>query len=304
MSRKLQGVIPAIITPIAENGEPDLDLLRKQTEYLASSGAHGFFVGGTTAEGAFLSTGQKKEIFKLVKEVSNGRQFLCMAALQPSTAQVVQEMRVLENLEPDYFVAVTPYYGEKDQPTILERYKTLAGESSVPLILYNIPGRTQSPMSVETVLELSVVENVAGIKDSSGDFVFFTRGFLSDYPDSFKWIMGEDMLDAPALLLGGDCIVTGLSNVRVEHYIEMYNAAELGKTQKVKEYQRLINQYREIFTVCPPVKLNAAVKAGAAFYGRASRKMVMRSMDLNDAEYAAVTDILSKIKSSEEHKYS
>ncbi|RKX91337.1 MAG: hypothetical protein DRZ90_15165, partial [Spirochaetes bacterium] len=114
MSRNLQGLIPAIITPVAEDGEPDLDLLRKQTEYLSSSGAHGFFVGGTTAEGAFLSTEQKREIFRVVKAVSKGRQFLCLAALQPSTAQVVKEMHTLGDLEPDYFVAVTPYYGEKD----------------------------------------------------------------------------------------------------------------------------------------------------------------------------------------------
>jgi len=295
MSRNLQGVIPAIITPVAEDGEPDLDLLRKQTEYLSSSGAHGFFVGGTTAEGAFLSTEQKREIFKLVKDVSNGRQFLCLAALQPSTAQVVKEMHTLGDLEPDYFVAVTPYYGEKDQPTILEHYKTLAVESPVPLILYNIPGRTQSPMTVETVLELSRVNNIAGIKDSSGDFVFFTRGFLGDYPESFKWIMGEDMLDAPALLLGGECIVTGLSNVRVEHYIDMYKAAQEGDAEKVKDCQRLINRYRELFTVCPPVKLNAAVKAGAAYYGRATRKMIMPVMNLNDEEYAEVERILAAL---------
>jgi len=295
MSKRLQGIIPAIITPVAENGEPDLELLEKQTEYLASSGAHGFFIAGTTAEGAFLSTGQKSEIFKLVKGVSKGRQFLCMAALQPSTAQVVKEMHQLEVLGPDYFVAVTPYYGEKDQTTILAHFKTLAAESPIPLILYNIPGRTQSPMTVETALELSWVDNVAGIKDSSGDFVFFTRGFLGEYPEKFNWIIGDDMLDAPALLLGGRCVVSGLSNVRVEHYIEMFEAAEKGDTETVLKCQRLINRYRELFTVCPPVKLNAAVKAGAAYYGRATRRMIMPVMNLTDPEYAGVEKILSEI---------
>ncbi len=296
MKNELRGVIPAIFTPISENGEPDPELLTKQTKYLASSGAHGFFVGGTTGEGAFLSTEQKRAILKTVKNVSDGRQFLCMAALQPSTPQVVNEMRMLEDLEPDYFVAVTPYYGEKDQMTILDHFKTLAKESSVPLILYNIPGRTQSPMTVETVLELSRVENIAGLKDSSGDFMFFSRGFLGEYPDSFKWIMGEDLLDAPAFLLGADCIVSGLSNVRIEHYLDMFKAAEQGNTKKVNDCQRQINRYREIFTACPSSKLNAAVKAGAAYFGRGSRGMVMPAMNLNDKEYAEVERILSEIE--------
>ena len=295
MTKKLHGIIPAILTPLDGNGEPDLDLLTKQTEYLASSGAHGFFVGGTTAEGAFLSTKQKRVIFESVKEVSNGRQFLCLAALQPSTPQVVTEMHLLEDLEPDFFVAVTPFYGMKDQQTIKDHFTILARESSVPLILYNIPGRTQSPMAVKTVLELSQLDNIAGIKDSSGDFIFFSQGFLGKYPDDFIWIMGEDALDASALLLGAGCIVTGLGNIRIEHYVDMFNAAKEGNTEKMKECQRIVNRYRSIFNVCPAAKGNAAVKSGAAFYGRASRRMIMPSMNLNDEEYSKVEKLLSDI---------
>lgn len=295
MTKKIHGIIPAILTPLDGKGEPDLDLLTKQTEYLASSGAHGFFVGGTTAEGAFLSTKQKRVIFETVKEVSNGRQFLCLAALQPSTPQVVTEMHLLEDLEPDFFVAVTPFYGMKDQQTIKDHFTILARESSVPLILYNIPGRTQSPMSVETVLELSHLDNIAGIKDSSGDFIFFSQGILEEYPDDFIWIMGDDALDASALLLGAGCIVTGLGNIRIEHYIDMYNAAKEGNYEKVKECQRIVNQYRSIFNVCSPAKGNAAVKSATAFYGRANRRMIMTSMNLNDEENSKVEKILSDI---------
>jgi 4-hydroxy-tetrahydrodipicolinate synthase len=295
MDEQLYGIIPAILTPLTEDREPDLGLLAKQTEYLASSGAHGFFIGGTTSEGAFLSTEQKRLIFKTVKKVSAGRQFLCLAALQPSTPQVVKEMHVLEDLEPDFFVAVTPFYGMMDQQTIKDHFTILARESSVPLILYNIPGRTQSPMAVKTVLELSREDNIAGIKDSSGDFIFFSQGFLGEYPDDFIWIMGDDALDASALLLGAGCIVTGLGNIRIEHYIDMYNAAKEGNSEKVKECQRIVNRYRSIFNVCSPTKGNAAVKSGTAFYGRANRRMIMPSMNLNDEEYSKVDKILSDI---------
>lgn len=295
MKDRIRGIIPAILTPLGGDGEPDLRLLTDLTEYLASSGAHGFFVGGTTAEGAYLSAEQRRLIFETVKEVSGGRQFLCLAALQPSTPQVVREMHIMEDLKPDFFVAVTPFYGAKDQATIKEHFTVLARESPVPLILYNIPGRTQSPMAVETVLELSHLDNVAGIKDSSGDFTFFSRGFLGEYPDRFEWIMGEDLLDASALLLGARSIVTGLANIRVEHYITMFKAAEEGNTAKVKECQRIVNQYRSIFSVCPSTKANAAVKAGAAYFGRATRRMIMTGLNLTDAEYAGVEKILSGI---------
>ena len=107
---RLKGVIPAIISPMDEQGKIDFDLLGKQAAYLSEAGVHGFFIGGTTAEGAYLSTEEKGEIFKVVRQVIKADQFLCAAYIRPSTTAVLEQMRALEATEPDYIVTVTPYY--------------------------------------------------------------------------------------------------------------------------------------------------------------------------------------------------
>ena len=172
---RLKGVIPAIITPMDEQGAIDFALLEKQTEYLAAAGVHGFFVGGTTAEGAYLSTREKGEVFRAVRSVTGGRQFLCAAYIRSCTASVLEEMRALEKTEPDFVVAVSPYYLAMRQQDIKAHFRAIAREASAPLIIYNIPGNTHNPIALETVLELAEEDNVVGIKDSTGNFVEFSR---------------------------------------------------------------------------------------------------------------------------------
>ena len=140
-NNRLRGVIPAIITPMNEDGSIDFASLEKQAAYLSEAGVHGFFIGGTTAEGAYLSTEEKGEVFKVVRRVTGGKQFLCAAYIQPSTAAVLGEMRALEASRPEFVVAVTPYYLSMRQEDILAHYRRIAAAAPAPLILYNIPGK-------------------------------------------------------------------------------------------------------------------------------------------------------------------
>lgn len=288
---KLEGVIPALITPLDERGEIDFHLLEKQAAYLSSSGVHGFFVGGTTSEGAYLSTEEKRAIYKIIREVSRGRQFLCLACIKPSTGMVLEEMKVLADLEPDFFVSVTPFYMAALQEDIIFHFREIAKIAGAPLILYNIPSCTHNPMNLDSILELASAENIVGIKDSSGDFVSFSRGVLKRTPDGISWIQGEDYLDGPSMLMGCQGLVTGLGNVRIEPYIDMYQAARAGNDEKVRECQRRINQLYGIIRECKG-KVNPAVKAGAAFYRRGSRWMRIRSMTLSEEEATRVEKVL------------
>ena len=150
-SKQLEGVIPAIITPMDQQGKIDYGLLEKQAAYLSEAGVNGFFIGGTTAEGAYLSTQEKREVFKVVRRVTAGKQFLCAAYIQPSTALVLEQMHALEATEPEYVVVVTPYYLAMRQEDILEHYRRIAAAAPAPLILYNIPGNTHNLIALETV---------------------------------------------------------------------------------------------------------------------------------------------------------
>ena len=291
-NKKLEGVIPALILPIYENGRIHFKLLEKQVQYLISAGVNGLFINGTTGEGAWLTLKEKEEALKCVKEVSQGKVFLCAACLQPTTKMVMTEINIYEKYEPDYLVAVTPYYYAVSQKVIIEHFKTIACASSIPLIMYNIPQCTQNKIMLDTILELAKEKNIAGVKDSSGDFISFTRGMHAPVPENFSWIQGEDYLDGAALNCGANGMVTGLGNVFVEPYVQMYKEAKIGNYQKVNEMQKNINQLYEIIQITGG-KVIPAIKMGASFMGRSLKWMKMNSLTLNSADAEKVKKILS-----------
>lgn len=289
--KRLEGVIPALILPVEENGKMNFNFLEKQVNYLSSARVDGVFINGTTGEGAWLTLEKKVQIFKLVKEFSEGKIFLCAACLQPSTDMVINEIKIIEKYEPDYIVAVTPYYYSVSQDIIIEHFKKIAHYSSVPLILYNIPQCTHNKIELNTILELAKEENIAGVKDSSGDFISFTRGVYTSVFESFSWIQGEDYLDGPSFNIGADGVVTGLGNVFIEPYIQMYKEAKKGNYQKVNEMQKKINKLYEIIQVTGG-KVIPAIKAGTALLGRSSKWMKIISMSLNNNEVRKIEKIL------------
>jgi len=292
--KKLEGVIPALILPVNEKGKIDFKLLEKQAAYLISAGVNGLFINGTTGEGAWLTTDEKVEAFKVAKEMSEGKVFLCAACIQPSTEIVINEIKAFKKFEPDYIVAVTPYYYSVSQNVIIEHFKKIAQYSSIPLIIYNIPQRTHNKIELSTVLKLAQEENIAGVKDSSGDFVSFTRGACTSVPESFSWIQGEDYLDGPAFNCGANGIVTGLGNVWIEPYIKMFQAAKARNNSRVNEIQKEINNLYELIQVTGG-KVIPAIKAAVTLLGRSTKWMKMLSLTLSDEDIEKVKRVIIKL---------
>jgi len=292
--KKLEGVIPALILPVNEKGKIDFKLLEKQTTYLISAGVNGLFINGTTGEGAWLTTDEKVEAFKVAKEISEGKVFLCAACIQPSTEIVINEIKAFEKLEPDYIVAVTPYYYSVSQNVIIEHFKKIAHYSSIPLILYNIPQCTHNKIELSTILKLSQEENIAGVKDSSGDFISFTRGSCTSVPESFSWIQGEDYLDGPAFNCGANGIVTGLGNVWIEPYIKMFQAAKARNNSRVNEIQKEINNLYELIQITGG-KVIPAIKAAVTLLGRSTKWMKILSLTLGDEDIEKVKRVIIKL---------
>jgi len=292
--KRLEGVIPALILPVNENGKINFKFLEKQAAYLISADINGLFINGTTGEGAWLTTEEKIQVFKTVKEVIKGNQVLCAACLQPSTEMVINEVRIFEKYRSDYIVAVTPYYYTVSQDAIIEHFKKIAHCSSVPLIIYNIPQCTHNKIELSTILKLAKEENIAGIKDSSGDFISFTRGVYTPVPESFSWIQGEDYLDASAFNCGANGLVTGLGNVFIEPYIQMYKEVKKGNITNINEMQKKINELYEIIQVSGG-KVIPAIKAGVALLGRSTKWMKMLSLTLGDEDIEKVKRVIIKL---------
>lgn len=289
--KQLNGVIPALLVPFREDGSVDHGLLEKQVEYLVSKGVQGIFINGSTGESAYVSTEEKAEIVKTVARVARGKTALCAACIQPSTEQTLRELKVMERLEPDFIVAVTPYYFKVDQAVILEHYRTIASHSSVPVIAYDIPSCTHNKIHLETILRIAEIPNVVGIKDSSGDFITFCRAISRSVKEGFSWIQGDDYLDAPSFLMGAQGIVTGTGNVWIDPYLELYKAIQAQDRKSALECQTRINALCEVFQTVGG-RVIPGIKAATYLLGRSHRWMRQRSMTLSEEEIAKVKAIL------------
>jgi 4-hydroxy-tetrahydrodipicolinate synthase len=293
--KHLHGVIPAIITPMDGQGNIDYDALENQASYLSAAGVQGFFIGGTTAEGAYLNSEELRLSFEVVRKVSQGKQFLCLACLRPSTDAVCKETEALSDLGPDFLVIIAPYYLSFRQSDILEHYRQVIEVSSAPVIVYNIPSTTHNHIVLDTVLELARDPRVAGTKDSSGDFIPFSRGVLAHSGDSFSWIQGEDYLHAPSLMVGAQGIVTGLGNVFIEDYVEMFRASRQQDWETVRYMQQRINRLYGVIRSCDGRTI-PAIKAAVSILGRCEPWMRARSMTPSEEDLAAVTQVLDNLE--------
>jgi len=293
-TKRLHGVIPALITPLTEDGTIDFALLEKQVAYLSEAGVHGFFVNGSTGEGPYLTIQEKTAIFKLVKEISAGKQFLCAACLQASTSLVLEELRAFEPLEPDFIVAVTPYYYAVSQHTIKTHYQAIASHTEIPVILYNLPQCTHNKMDYETIMELASSGKFAGLKDSSGDFSTFSRAIYSGPSSDFAWIQGDDLLDGQSLLVSANGIVTGLGNVWIDPYIRLYQAKEQNNAAQLNAIQQEINALYGIIHAAGG-KVIPAIQAGAMLRGRSRKWMKIASMALSEDEVRKVEQMLKNL---------
>ena len=143
-------------------------------------------------------------------------------------------------------------------------------------------------------MQLAKEKNIAGIKDSSGDFISFTRGVYTPVPESFSWIQGEDYLDGSSFNIGADGVVTGLGNVFIEPFVQMCKEAKKGNYQKVNEMQKKINKLYEVVQVTGNKGISA-IKTGTALLGRSSKWMKTISMSLNDDEAEKIKKIFIEL---------
>ncbi len=289
--QNIRGIIPATIFCCDDRGKLSSELLERHLTYLIEAGVDGIFVNGTTGEGAVLSIEEKTEVMRQTARIGDGRVPLYGVCLQPSTDAVVEEIRVMADLGASFASAVPPYYYLPSQEAIMVHFTRIADSSPIPVILYNIPQNTHSPMTVDTVVALSKHPNIVGIKDSSGNFADFNRMLLATDPSEFACVQGEDLLDGASFAIGASGVVTGLGNIRIEHYIEMYRASQRGDRATILGLQKRIYDFAEIVWRLPG-KAIPAIKAGAEVVGRGNRRMRVEGLTLTPQEFEKVREVL------------
>ncbi|MFV5701817.1 4-hydroxy-tetrahydrodipicolinate synthase [Flavobacterium sp. XS2P12] len=230
--QSLIGTGVALVTPFNEDFSIDTEALNRIVNFSIDNGIEYLVVLGTTAENATLSQDEKELVIKTVIETNNGRLPLVLGVGGNNTMKVVEELRTRDLSQFAAILSVSPYYNKPTQEGIYQHFKAVAEASPIPVILYNVPGRTASNMLPSTVLRLANdFKNVVAIKEAAGDIVQAMQ-ILKNKPKDFLVISGDDMIALPMVLAGGSGVISVIGQGFPKEFSEMIR---LGLNRKVEE---------------------------------------------------------------------
>ncbi|MCP9199742.1 4-hydroxy-tetrahydrodipicolinate synthase [Gramella sp. GC03-9] len=219
----------ALITPFKEDLSVDTEALGKLVESQIANGIEYLVVLGTTAESATLSQQEKELVKAEVKKVNAGRLPLVLGIGGNSTAGVVEEIKTSDLEGFDAILSVSPYYNKPSQEGVYRHFKAVSEASPLPIILYNVPGRTASNMLPETINRIARdTNNVIGVKEAAGDIVQAMK-LISLVPDDFLVISGDDMITLPMTLAGGKGVISVIAQGFPQEFSDMVRAGLNGK---------------------------------------------------------------------------
>ena len=246
MNEVFLGTGVALITPFKEGLDPDLQALERLVNHVTEGGVEYLVVMGTTAESATLDTDEKQEILSFVREVNQGRLPLVAGIGGNNTRAVAGLLRQADLEGYQAVLSVSPYYNRPSQEGIYQHFRTLAGISPLPLILYNVPGRTGSNMLPQTVLRLaSASDNILGIKEASGDMEQI-KTLIREAPENFLVISGDDGTAVQTVLEGGAGVISVLAQGIPGIFSEMIRLARGGQATEALELDKQLQPLVEL----------------------------------------------------------
>lgn len=208
--KKLYGTGVALVTPFDQNLQVDYKALKKLLRHTAK-GVDYYVVMGTTGESATTTPEEKKDILTFVKENNDAQLPVVYGIGGNNTEEVCRTIEATDFKGVDALLSVSPYYNKPSQEGIYQHFKKVANTSPVPVILYNVPGRTSSNLTAETTLRLAAHSNITGIKEASGNLEQCMK-IVRDMPKDFLLISGDDMLTVPLYAIGGKGVISVLAN--------------------------------------------------------------------------------------------
>ncbi len=237
-----KGTGVALLTPFEENFKIDFSGLKKLIDYTSSQGADYLVVHGTTGEPSTTSLSEKKEILEFVKNQNSKKLPIVVGLGGNNTEEVIQNFSEYNFSGVSAILSVGPYYNKPSQEGYYRHFSAIAEKSPVPVIVYNVPGRTGSSISASTISKLAQHGNIKAIKEASGDMVQCME-IMAKKPSDFQLIAGDDLLTLPMMSIGGVGSISVLGNIIPKLYSEMIN---LGLQNKFSEASKLLFKMLEL----------------------------------------------------------
>jgi 4-hydroxy-tetrahydrodipicolinate synthase len=230
--QSLIGTGVALVTPFKKDFSIDFEALQRIVNFSIDGGVEYLVVMGTTAENATLTQSEKESVIKAVIETNNGRLPLVLGVGGNNTMQIVEELKTRDFSAFEAILSVSPYYNKPTQEGIYQHFKAIAESSPIPVILYNVPGRTASNMLPSTVIRLAEeFSNIVAIKEAAGDMAQALQ-LIKNAPKDFLVISGDDMIALPIVLAGGAGVISVIGQGFPKEFSEMIR---LGLNRKVNE---------------------------------------------------------------------
>ncbi|MGI6648263.1 MAG: 4-hydroxy-tetrahydrodipicolinate synthase [Bacillota bacterium] len=261
-------VLTAMVTPFDDEGKVDLARAKTLAKHLVKNGSDGLVVTGTTGESPTLTHEEKLQMYTAVKEAVGGKASVIAGTGSNNTASTLDLTREAEKLGVDGVMLVAPYYNKPSQEGMYQHFRTVAEKTNLPVILYNVPGRTSSNLLPPTVARLAQIDNVVAVKEASGSLDQVSE-LMSQIPNDFIVYSGDDSLTLPMLALGAYGIISVVSHVAGREIQEMVRAYVSGDTQKARTmHLMLFPLFKTMFITTNPVPVKAALNLQGHQVGR------------------------------------
>ncbi len=256
----ITGSIPAMVTPMLEDGSVDYDSLRKLIDWHIAEGTDCIGVVGTTGESPTVNVEEHREIIRVSVEQAKGRVPIMAGCGANSTAEAIELAKFAKSVGADCQLQVVPYYNKPTQEGLYQHFKAISeAVPDLPVILYNVPGRSVADMQHETVLRLAQVPGIVGIKEATGN-IERAQWLIRDLPKEFAVYSGDDPSAVALMLCGGKGNVSVTANVAPRLMHELCVAAMAGHVQKAMEIQfKLMPMHKNLFVEANPIPVKWAM---------------------------------------------
>lgn len=289
----IKGIIAPIITPMLADESIHFEELRRQTDRLIAAGCHAIFCFGTNGEGYALSGMEKKQVLECVIEQTDHRVPVYAGTGCITTRETIAQSLMAEAAGADVLSLVTPSFAQASQNELYEHYKAIAESVHLPIVLYNIPARTGNALAPETVAKLSMIDNIVGVKDSSGSFeniLAYLEAGKSRKTGDFATLSGNDSLILKTLQAGGSGAVAGCANVYPRTMVSIYEHFVSGDLAAAETAQESIASFRACFQFGNP---NTIVKTAVRLLGHDVGFCRKPFHQLSDEGIAALKTVLA-----------
>ncbi len=257
--KEIRGCGTALITPFLGNDEVDFSTFRKLVERQIDAGVNFLVPLGTTGEAPCLDDYEKERLLDTLTEQNNGRVPVVTGAGSNFTKHVISGMAKLSKYKPDAFLIVVPYYNKPTQEGIFQHFKAVSESTSIPVIMYNIPGRTGVNMTAETTLRLAELKNIIAVKESSGNFSQISE-IIRLAPEGFAVLSGNDDETFPMMCTGAKGVISVAANIIPSLVVELTGLLTAGKTAEAALlHHRLMPLFKGCFIECSPIPVKSAL---------------------------------------------